>query len=105
MTVFSPTAAAFEGFRVMRREPRAVLVWMVLWLAWLSIGAGIVASGKTVVVSNHGAYRSFWEITRHFGSFAVVLVALFLLVWATTTVAAFRAVLEPTDRRFLYLRL
>ena len=37
MSAFSPVAAAFEGFRVLRREPKAVLVWVALWLALLVV--------------------------------------------------------------------
>ncbi len=104
-THLSPVDAAAEGFRVIRREPAAALVWMALWLVWFLVAAEIVASGEKVVLSDHVAHRSLWEITRHFGSFAVVLVALFFVVWGMTTIATFRAVLHPDDRRFCYLRV
>ena len=31
-TAFSPLTAAFEGVRVMRREPKVVLSWVLIWL-------------------------------------------------------------------------
>jgi hypothetical protein len=105
MTRLSATAAAFEGFRVMRREPKSVLVWTALWLAALSVIAFVLASGQKVVVSTPGADRGFSNIVQRFGSFSLVLIALLLIVWLTTTVAAFRAVLRPHERRYFYLRL
>jgi hypothetical protein len=78
---------------------------MALWLGTFTAAAAAVASGQKVIVADHGAYRGLSEIGRRFGPFAAVIIALFLLVWAVTTVAIFRAVLRPQDRRFFYLRL
>jgi hypothetical protein len=105
MTSLSPTAAAFEGFRLIRREPWAVLTWFLLWFSAFTIAAFTLASGQKVAVTDHGAYRGFGEIAPRFGPFAVVVIALFLIVWAVTTVAIYRAVLRPQDRRFFFLRL
>ncbi|MGI9168792.1 MAG: hypothetical protein ACR2FH_01260 [Caulobacteraceae bacterium] len=105
MNAFSPTLAATEGFRLMRREPKAVLVWMLLWLAALTAAAAVSASGERIVVARHPTFRSLSGINHSFGPFAAVFVGLFLLVWATTTVAAYRAVLRPADRRCFFLRL
>jgi hypothetical protein len=105
MTAFAPTAAAFEGFRLIRREPAAALVWTLLWLAAIVFTAVAVARGDRVVLSSHGAYRSLGDIAGRFGPFAAVSIALLLLVWATTTVAVYRAVLRPHDRRFFFLRM
>jgi hypothetical protein len=105
MRALSPLAAATEGFQVMRREPRVVLAWGLLWLAWFLVAAGAIASGGKVEISNTIAHRTLWEIFRHYGPFAAVVVALFFLVWGVTAIAAFRAVLQPLDRRFFYLRL
>jgi len=105
MTALSPSSAAFEGFRLIRREPWAIVVWMALWLGALTAAAAAVASGQKVVIAEHGAYRELGEVARRFGPFAIAVMALFLLVWATTTVAIFRAVLRPHERRFFFLRL
>jgi len=105
MTVLSPMKAAFEGFRVVRREPAAVIVWMLLWLGALSLAAWSVAAGHRVVVSATPTYRSISDIAGRLGTFAAGFMALFLLVWATTTVATFRAVLRPHERRWFFLRL
>ncbi len=105
MTDFAPMTAAFEGARLIRREPRAVFVWMLLWATAFMFTAVVVATGDRVVLPSHGAYRSARDIAHRFGPFAALSVLLFLLVWATTTVAAYRAVLRPQDRRYFFLRL
>lgn len=105
MSALSPTAAAFEGFRLIRREFRAVLVWTVMWLAVLSLAAWVVASGKQIISPARANARSVAEIAEAFGPFAAAFMALFLLVWAMTTVATYRAVLRPSERRYFFLRL
>jgi hypothetical protein len=105
MLAHSPLEAATEGLRVIRREPRAVMVWALMWLVWFSVAAGVIATGRKVVVSNHVARWTFWEIVRHYGPFAAVLIALFFLVLGMTAIATFRAVLNPEQKRFFYLRL
>ncbi|MEO8811814.1 MAG: hypothetical protein ABI376_02735 [Caulobacteraceae bacterium] len=105
MNARSSLDAALEGVRLMRREPRAVLVWACLWLAALTIAAIVVASGDQVVIADRGAARDLREVSGRFGAFAAVFVPLFLVVWAITTVAAFRAVLEPRNRAFFFLRV
>jgi hypothetical protein len=119
MTGFPPALSATEGFRAARRqfaavlygatagarligrEPAAFGLWMVLWLAAVTLSAMLVAFGG-VVPTDPGVYRN---LGARFGPFAVVLIAIFLLCWAATTQAVFRAMLQPDERRFAYLRL
>jgi hypothetical protein len=105
MTAFAPTSAALEGYRLIRREPRAVMAWMLLWLVVVMATALAVATGPPVVLAHGRAYSSPGDIMRKFGPAAPFLILLFLLVWATTTVAAYRVVLRPQDRRYFFLRL
>ncbi len=105
MNRLSPAEAALEGIRLMRREPKAVAVWILLWLAALTATALVLAAGQKVVISDRGYYRDLGAITQRFGSFAAIFITLFLLVWTTTTVAAYRAVLSPASRRAFFLRL
>ena len=105
MSVFSPLDAATEGFRVMRREPRAVVAWGVLWLAWIVCAAASTASSRKVVLSNTALHRTSWEIFERFGPFAALVVALFFLVLGGTVIAVYRAILQPQDRRFFFMRL
>ncbi len=104
-TAFAPTAAAFEGFRLIRREPRAAAVWTLLWLVAFLFTAIVVATGDRVGLPGQMAARGLRDFGRRFGPFAVLSSALFLIVWVTTTVAAYRAVLRPADRRYYFLRL
>ncbi|MGH7023578.1 MAG: hypothetical protein ACREEB_08315 [Caulobacteraceae bacterium] len=105
MRPLSPYEAAGEGFRLMRREPRAVIAWAVLWFATFSVAAWTVAAGKPVAQVGGGDSATLGGIAARFGPFWAFLIALFLLVWLITAVAAFRAVLRPAERRWFYLRL
>jgi len=89
----------------MRREPRAVLVWMLLWLAVLSAAAWAVAMGARIDISKPVVTRNLADVAQRFGPFAVAFIVMFLLVWATTTVASYRAVLRPDERKYFFLRL
>jgi hypothetical protein len=101
---FSPTIAATEGFRVMRREPKAVAVWTLLWVITLSLISFIkLATGG--VVPSVVAQRNSGEILKSFGPLAVVLVPALLGLWVVTTAAGFRAVLRPDEKAFFFIRL
>ena len=102
---FSATDAALEGFRLIRREPRAAIAWTLLWLVAFLFTAIVVATGDPVGLPGRIGGRGLREFGHRFGPFAVLSTALFLLVWVTTSVAAYRAVLRPAERRFYFLRL
>jgi hypothetical protein len=102
---FAPTAAAFEGLRLMRREPKAALAWTTLWLVAFLFTAIVVATGGPVGLAGQSPGHGLREFGHRFGPFAVISTALFLLVWVTTTVAVYRAVLRPQERGFFFLRL
>jgi hypothetical protein len=102
---FMPTRAAFEGFRLLRREPAAAFVWLLLWVAAFLSTAFLVASGDHVVLPGPGGANAPRDIVDRFGRFAALSIVLFLLVWVTTSLATYRAVLRPGDRRYFYLRL
>jgi hypothetical protein len=119
MTGFQPTTTAFEGarlarrqliavistttagFRLMVREPAAVLAWMALWLAAFTTAALLVAFWGPPLAAGE-QYRT---LGAKLGPFAIVIIPGFLIVWAVTTVATFRACLQPDRRRFFYLRV
>jgi hypothetical protein len=104
MQPLSPTTAALEGFRLMRREPRAILVWTLLWMGAFTMAAFVWPS-RQVLVPSQGEFGSLGGVIRRFGPFAAVTVTLFLVIGVTTTVATFRAVLRPQDRAWFFLRL
>jgi hypothetical protein len=93
--------AAAAGARLIQREPGAFVIWMALWLATVTLSALLVAFGGAVP-TDPGVYHN---LGARFGPFAVVLIATFLICWAVTTQAVFRAMLQPDERRFAYLRL
>jgi hypothetical protein len=101
---FSPVTAATEGFRVMRREPKAVVVWTVLWVVALSLVSLIklLTGGVSVVTATQ---RNSAEILKSFGPLAVVLVPTLLGLWVVTTAAVFRAVLRPDEKAWFFIRL
>jgi hypothetical protein len=105
MTALSPLMAASEGLRLMRREPKALAAWIVLWLAWFSAAAWSVAAGKRVVLAPLGGNPGVSQMAGRFGPATAIISVLFLLVWIVTVVAVYRAVLHPEQRRGFYLRL
>ncbi len=104
MKPLSPYEAAGEGFRLIRREPRAFLVWTVIWFLTFSLAAWTVAVSRPVAFAGPTP-ASLQGISERFGPYSLLLMALFSVVWLVTAVAAFRAVLRPAERRGFYLRL
>jgi hypothetical protein len=104
MKPLSPYRAASEGFRLIWREPKAVLAWMVLWFATFSAAAWAAAISPGPARFDRHGEASFSQIADRFGTFGALVVMLFLAVWLVTAVAAFRAVLHPDQRRWFYLR-
>lgn len=115
MRSFSPSEAAFEGFRVIRSQPGAVLVWSLAYmLAQVAIVGVILAlfggTFATVVQSSGGtaAAMSPEAAQRLIGSgllMALVLTPVALVFGAVFLDAVFRPVLRPTDRGVFYLKL
>lgn len=104
MKRLAPYEAAGEGFRLIRREPRAFVAWTAIWFATFSLAAWIVAASRPT--SFGGPTRAgFNGLSQRLGPFSALLITLFWLVWLVTAVAAFRAVLRPTDRKGFYLRV
>ncbi|HEY1415700.1 MAG TPA: hypothetical protein VGF42_07425 [Caulobacteraceae bacterium] len=104
MTRLAPYEAVGEGFRLIRREPRAFFVWTAIWFGTFSLAAWTVATSRRVALAGPTP-ANLGSVSERFGPYAGVLIILFWVVWLTTAVAAFRAVLRPADRRWFYLRL
>lgn len=104
MTVFSPFAAAFEGLAVMRREPKAVIGWIGIWLlALIVIGALKAATGAPVSLAR-GAHGGI-GLTPGFGPLAVLLIPTLLVLWIMTTATVFRAVIRPREHGWHLFKL
>jgi hypothetical protein len=105
MTDFSPVSAAFEGLRVLRRQPRAVAVWVggnvlaVLLIALSKIGRG------SAPTAGDGAAASLPQIVGRFGPLAFVAAPLLLILWIAIVGAIFRQELRPKESRWAFMRL
>lgn len=115
--MFSPTDAAFEGFRLTREKPLTVLVgWPLVFLVaiGLMIAALLAAIGPaglqelqavtTSAEASKNPAAAFAAIGRMAGVLLLV-VPLALLFSAMTYGAVFRAVLRPQEGGFFYFRL
>ena len=110
---FSATEAAFEGFRIVRRTPSAVLFWS---LAYLAAMAAFFLIGGPSIVNLMGAMEGL-EQTANPGlsDFEVVgqiyagilwwAVPLALLLSAVLSTAVARAVLRPEARAWGFMRV
>lgn len=101
----NPMDAAVEGVRLIRREPKSVLAWMALWLAYFVATAIVVAMGRPVDLHVRAGHTGLAALGERSGPIAPLFVIVFLTLWACTTLAAYRAVLRPKDRAFFFLRL
>ena len=109
MSVISPSDIAFEGFRLTREKPRAVLAWTALLFIVSLITLGLLlATGLREVMEL--AENGETDSTAAFAAMAkggpayLVLLAFGLLVQAVMMSAVFRAVMRPQESRFGYLR-
>jgi hypothetical protein len=103
--LIAATAAATEGVRVIRREPRAFVVWTLLWMGVLLLSGAIVAFGPKVVVGRAGAHNDLWSLIRHYGIGAAIILPLFAAAWTVMTTAICRAVFEPDQRAIFHLKI
>lgn len=107
---FSASQAAFEGFRVTRNQPMAVLAWGGVWLlglmamgvammpAMMPFAEEIVAAGGDPEALSAGAQAAILSALWYMAPIG-------LLVQALLAPALYRAVLKPEARRFAYLRI
>jgi len=103
MSAFSPLDAAFEGIRVVRREPKAVLYWTAVWaLALAAIAAIRLLTGA--LTAPHGPTDDF-SVIRRYGPLAVVLAPTVLVLWVMTTATVYRAVLRPGEHGWHLFKL
>lgn len=104
--------AAFEGFTLIRRKPLAVLVWgLVLFAFFVAVFAmlgAVFGSAWNMVSELDGAEPDVAEAFAFQMQIMMVQFGMWLisiLMRVVLTCAVFRAVLEPQNDRFAYLRL
>lgn len=109
MTTFSPSDAAFEGFRLSREKPRVLLVWAVVsFLVTLVTLPLLISSGlgKAMMLAEQGSDPSATMGALLQGGPAYLMLLIGgLIVQSVFVAAVYRAVLRPEDSRFAYLRL
>jgi len=99
----SPLDAASEGFRVMRREPWAVVYWIAVWaLALVAIAVSKVFLGGPVA---HGESRDALGVIRSYGPLATIFVPTLLALWVMNTATVYRAVLRPGEHGWHLFKL
>lgn len=109
---FSATEAAFEGFRVVRRRPVAILFWtlayVVFFVGFFGLFAGPLATIMATTESLQGAQPSPQEVEalgQTWIGFMVLGLPLLMVLGAVLNAAVARAVLRPADKAFGYMRL
>lgn len=111
---FSATDAAFEGFRVVRRHPMALIFWSLFYAAIMVAAFAIMGPNLIGFVSateqleKSGAtptLEDFAPLFQMMGMLFAVLMPLSLIASAMIYAAISRSVLRPSESAFGYLRL
>ena len=109
---FSATEAAFEGFRVVRRHPLAIVFWAlaytVFFAAFFGLFAGPLATVLATTESLEGTQPSTQEIQvlmQSWSGFMALALPLSLVLGAVLNAAVARSVLRPAEKAFGYMRL
>lgn len=111
---FSATEAAFEGFRVVRRNPMALIFWALFYAVFMvaifaMMGPNLISFvTATEQLEQSGAtptMEDFAPLFQMMGLLFVVLLPLSLIASAMIYAAVSRAVLRPGESAFGYLRL
>jgi len=117
---FSATEAAFEGFRLVRRNPLVLVFWSLLYLIVIfaqllmvrSMGDALARMEAAAEQLENGpppsSLADFQPMFQAYGELMGGLVGLFplaLVISAVIAAAVARGVLEPEKKSFGYLRL
>lgn len=112
---FSPTEAAFEGFRLTREKPLIVVWWTVVYLAVnlvvMALATSLLGSSMTDILAMSANPMAadpaaFEVIGPKLLLFEAAALPLLLVMSAVLAAAAYRAVFQPGESsRFGYLQL
>ncbi|TCS14089.1 hypothetical protein [Caulobacter sp. BK020] len=103
---FKVTEAAFEGFRLIRREPRTIAIWAVFSLAAsAALMAAMIASGfgRFMGASTQGSMRP--EALTGFLVGELIAIGGAVLIASIMGAAVYRAILRPAEAPLTRLRL
>ncbi|MBN9480003.1 MAG: hypothetical protein J0I52_07185 [Bordetella sp.] len=110
---FNATESAFEGFRLARRAPLAILAWAAAYLVFFAVFFA-VAGGSLINIINLAAQieqnaepsmSDLATLGQAYGAMMVLVLPLSLLFSAVLTAAVARSVIRPEEKGFGYLRL
>lgn len=110
---FSPTDAAFEGFRLTRERPRAVATWAIVYFVFSLVATlfAIAAVGPGLAAFralNESANPDAAAVSRALGQMMPMLslvAPIEVVFFAVLNCAIYRAVLRPDERSLAYFRL
>jgi hypothetical protein len=105
---FSASDAAFEGFRVVRRRPLALVFWalayLVIYAATFALaGPAIVSMGaqaEAIGAADPASFEAFEPLLRSYMALVAVVMPVALVLGAVLYAAVARAVLRPTESSF-----
>ncbi|WP_395652406.1 hypothetical protein [Brevundimonas sp.] len=110
---FSASDAAFEGFRIVRRRPLAVLAWALAYIVFFAVGFAVVGQPALAIIRQAEALQGGAEptaaelvaLSQGYGLVIGVIWPLMMLLGVMLSAAVARAVLQPKASAFGYLRL
>ncbi|AYG95965.1 hypothetical protein D8I30_12860 [Brevundimonas naejangsanensis] len=110
---FNATESAFEGFRLARRAPWAILAWAAAYVVFFAVFFAVAGSSLIHIVTlaeqiEQSAEPSMSDLAtlgQAYGALMVFVLPVSLLFGAVLTTAVARAVIRPEARRFGYMRL
>lgn len=110
MSDFSPTDAAFEGFRLTKEKPVAVLAWSAIFAVTILIASMLIVMGLAPKLAGAASNLDTDNPAAVMGALSKVAPVLLALlgVWvvlsAIISAAIYRCVLDPSDSRHAYLQ-
>lgn len=110
---FSATDAAFEGFRVVRRQPMALVFWALFYLvvmvaALAMVGGsviGLMSAAENLEQSGATSFDDVMPVLSAYMAILAVVLPVSLIASAMIYAAVSRSVLRPGESAFGYLRL
>lgn len=105
---FKAVDAAFEGFRIIRREPMTVVGWGLASLAFGAVVIGLMFAigfpGMMQRVDPNDA-TAFMQVMARAFLFFIGAMVLYAIAYAVGVCAIYRTVLRPGEKGFARLRL
>jgi hypothetical protein len=113
LATFSPTDAAFEGFRITREKPQALLAWAIVYLiVSLLVGVLLISQfGPLLAEIEAMGVQSGPEPEAELATLAklapmyALLLPIGLAMIAVWSAAVYRVVLRPSDTGLGYMKL